>query len=79
MRLRVQSFISIVRQPVGWFDRETNSPGRLSTRLARDAPLVKAAVSFFEKTINEVYIFVFSHFFVYRQVTGSQLSLHVLL
>ena len=42
MRLRLQSYSGIVRQPLAWFDKETNSPGRLSTRLARDAPLVRA-------------------------------------
>ncbi|ODN00081.1 Multidrug resistance protein 1 [Orchesella cincta] len=43
MRLRLSSFIGVIRQPIGWFDKEVNRPSRLSTRLARDAPLVKAA------------------------------------
>nr|CAD7444165.1 unnamed protein product [Timema bartmani] len=43
LRLRLEAFANILRQPVGWFDLETSSPGRLITRLARDAPLVKSA------------------------------------
>ncbi|XP_063233028.1 ATP-dependent translocase ABCB1-like isoform X2 [Bacillus rossius redtenbacheri] len=43
LRLRLCAFANIIRQPVGWFDLETSSAGRLITRLARDAPLVKAA------------------------------------
>ncbi|XP_046390861.1 ATP-dependent translocase ABCB1-like isoform X2 [Ischnura elegans] len=43
MRLRLLAFINILRQPVGWFDMETYSAGKLITRLARDAPFVKAA------------------------------------
>jgi len=40
-RLRLQSYIAVVRQPMAWFDQDINSPGRITTRLARDAPLVK--------------------------------------
>ncbi len=36
------AFNSILKQPIGWFDLETSSSGYLITRLARDAPLVKA-------------------------------------
>ncbi|KAG8222222.1 hypothetical protein J437_LFUL001420 [Ladona fulva] len=43
MRLRLIAFMNILRQPVGWFDLESHSSGKLITRLARDAPLVKAA------------------------------------
>ncbi|OXA58154.1 Multidrug resistance protein 1 [Folsomia candida] len=35
--------LPIVRMPMSWFDKECNSPSRISTRLARDAPMVKAA------------------------------------
>ncbi|XP_065339675.1 ATP-dependent translocase ABCB1-like isoform X2 [Cloeon dipterum] len=43
VRLRLMAFTNILRQAVGWFDLEQNSAGRLVTRLARDAPLVKGA------------------------------------
>ncbi|XP_025418287.1 multidrug resistance protein 1-like [Sipha flava] len=43
MRMRVQAFENILRQPVYWFDLKSSSPGNLITRLARDAPLVKSA------------------------------------
>jgi ABC-type multidrug transport system fused ATPase/permease subunit len=43
MRLRLHSFANVVRQHIGWFDKPSNSPLRISTRLARDAPIVKAA------------------------------------
>jgi hypothetical protein len=41
-RLRVLAFSNILRQPVSWMDQEDNSPYKLCTRLARDAPLVKS-------------------------------------
>lgn len=41
-RVRLLVFENILRQPVGWFDLETSSPGILVNRLARNAPLVKA-------------------------------------
>ncbi|XP_071446041.1 ATP-dependent translocase ABCB1-like [Hetaerina americana] len=43
MRLRLAAFVNILRQPVGSFDTATYSVGKLITRLARDAPFVKAA------------------------------------
>ncbi|KAK7863891.1 hypothetical protein R5R35_007224 [Gryllus longicercus] len=43
MRLRLKAFQNILTQAVGWFDMETSAPGRLITRLARDAPLIKSA------------------------------------
>ncbi|KAK9501451.1 hypothetical protein O3M35_012171 [Rhynocoris fuscipes] len=42
-RLRALSFKNILRQEISWFDKEEYSVGRLITRLARDAPIVKAA------------------------------------
>lgn len=45
LRLRLLAFDNIVRQAVGWFDLEEHSSGRLITRLARDAPLIKAVNS----------------------------------
>jgi ABC-type multidrug transport system fused ATPase/permease subunit len=42
MRLRVLAFTNILRQAVGWFDDKESSPGCLTTKLARDAPVVKA-------------------------------------
>ncbi|VVC36193.1 Hypothetical protein CINCED_3A013935 [Cinara cedri] len=43
MRLRAMAFTNILRQAVGWFDNKDSSPGCLTTKLARDAPVVKAA------------------------------------
>lgn len=43
MRMRLLAFKNICYQAVGWFDLESSSAGRLINRLARDAPLVKAA------------------------------------
>ncbi|KAL5240368.1 hypothetical protein ACI65C_007778 [Semiaphis heraclei] len=43
MRLRSLAFTNILRQSVGWFDNKDSSPGCLTTKLARDAPIVKAA------------------------------------
>ena len=43
-RLRGATFQSILRQPVGWFDLKEHSTGRLTSRLASDAALVKATV-----------------------------------
>ncbi|XP_069683361.1 ATP-dependent translocase ABCB1-like isoform X3 [Periplaneta americana] len=42
-RLRVLAFSNILCQSVSWLDRDENSPHKLSTCLARDAPLVKSA------------------------------------
>ncbi|CAG0888376.1 unnamed protein product [Darwinula stevensoni] len=43
MRMRLLCFRSILYQDVGWFDDDRHSTGKLSTRLATDAPMVKAA------------------------------------
>ncbi|XP_050546689.1 ATP-dependent translocase ABCB1-like [Daktulosphaira vitifoliae] len=43
MRMRSIAFLNILRQSVGWFDNKDSSPGNLITKLARDAPVVKAA------------------------------------
>ncbi|XP_059477144.1 ATP-dependent translocase ABCB1-like isoform X2 [Neocloeon triangulifer] len=45
MRLRLMAFVNILRQSIGWFDLEQNSAGKLITRLARDAPLVKGVAT----------------------------------
>lgn len=42
MRMRAQAFENVLRQPVFWFDLKSASPGKLVTKLARDAPLVKS-------------------------------------
>lgn len=47
MRLRVLAFTNILRQAVGWFDDKDSSPGCLTTKLARDAPVVKAVRAIF--------------------------------
>lgn len=41
-RIRVECFANILRQQVGWFDLPENSPQRLTTRLASDAPAIKS-------------------------------------
>jgi ABC-type multidrug transport system fused ATPase/permease subunit len=41
-RLRVLAFSNILRQPISWMDQDDNSPYKLCTQLARDAPLVKS-------------------------------------
>lgn len=46
MRLRVKAFENILRQPVFWFDFKNSSPGYLTTRLARDAPIVKSVSTY---------------------------------
>lgn len=48
MRLRVMAFTNILRQAVGWFDNNDSSPGCLTTKLARDAPVVKAVSACFK-------------------------------
>ncbi|CAG0923234.1 unnamed protein product [Notodromas monacha] len=42
-RMRLLCFKNILRQNIAWFDEEKHSTGKLSTRLATDAPMVKAA------------------------------------
>ncbi|CAG0893263.1 unnamed protein product [Cyprideis torosa] len=44
-RMRLLSFKNILRQEVSWFDDEAHSTGKISTRLATDAPMVKAVAS----------------------------------
>ncbi|XP_050434282.1 ATP-dependent translocase ABCB1-like [Adelges cooleyi] len=43
MRMRVNAFENILRQPIFWFDLKSSAPGNLISRLARDAPIVKSA------------------------------------
>jgi ABC-type multidrug transport system fused ATPase/permease subunit len=42
-KLRAQAFEAILRQPAAFFDEPRNGVGRLTTRLATDAALVKGA------------------------------------
>ncbi|XP_075237871.1 ATP-dependent translocase ABCB1-like [Lycorma delicatula] len=42
-RIRLMAFQNILRQPVGWSDSDENSPGKLITKLARDAPMLRYA------------------------------------
>jgi ABC-type multidrug transport system fused ATPase/permease subunit len=46
-RLRILAFSNILHQPVSWMDQDDNSPHKLCTQLARDAPLVKSVCSQF--------------------------------
>ncbi|GBF96721.1 ABC transporter B family-like [Raphidocelis subcapitata] len=43
-RVRVLLFGAILRQDVGWFDRQENSSGRLATLLSTDAAYIRGAV-----------------------------------
>jgi len=42
MRLRIQAFKNVLRQPIFFFNLKSSSPDNIMTRLARDAPLVKS-------------------------------------
>jgi ATP-binding cassette subfamily B (MDR/TAP) protein 1 len=41
MRMRIISFASILRQEIGWFDREENKIGALVTQLSSDTSNLK--------------------------------------
>ncbi|KAL2644761.1 hypothetical protein R1flu_012348 [Riccia fluitans] len=43
-RLRLQSFEKILRQEVSWFDEDSNSSAKLSSRLLADAAAVKSVI-----------------------------------
>jgi ATP-binding cassette, subfamily B (MDR/TAP), member 1 len=45
VRVRKMFFRAIVYMEVGWFDKDTNTSGALSSRLSSDAPAVRGAVS----------------------------------
>ncbi|MFH4983932.1 hypothetical protein AB6A40_010641 [Gnathostoma spinigerum] len=44
MRMRLLSMKSLLRQDVSYFDDPRHTPGKLTTRLASDAPNVKSAI-----------------------------------
>ncbi|CAJ0932909.1 unnamed protein product, partial [Mesorhabditis belari] len=46
MRLRSKVFRNILRQDGAYFDHPSHSPGKISTRLASDAPNVKSAIDY---------------------------------
>ena len=46
MRMRVISFGSMLRQEIGWFDREENKLGALVTQLSSDTSSLKVKTSF---------------------------------
>ena len=77
MRLRLLSYTSIIRQPMGWFDKDSNSPGRLATRLARDAPIVKAVCTFyhFANALSPLRSEIeYENFVRYSQAAGHRLA-----
>jgi len=41
MRMRIISFVSMLRQEIGWFDKEENNLGALVTRLSSDTSSLK--------------------------------------
>ena len=45
LRVRKLLFGAILRQEVGWFDRESNNSGSLSSLLSNEAQYVKGAVA----------------------------------
>nr|ALE20477.1 P-glycoprotein [Tetranychus cinnabarinus] len=42
-RLRVSAYENVLRQDQSWHDQETHAPARISSKLARDAPMIRAA------------------------------------
>ncbi|CAB3398371.1 unnamed protein product [Caenorhabditis bovis] len=46
MRIRSKVFRNVLRQDATYFDMPTHSPGRITTRLATDAPNIKAAIDY---------------------------------
>ncbi len=42
VRTRALAFENTLKQPVGWFDLETSSPGIIANRLARNGPIIKS-------------------------------------
>jgi len=46
MRMRIQAFENVLRQPVFWFDLKSSSPSNIVTRLARDVPIVKSVSTY---------------------------------
>jgi ATP-binding cassette subfamily B (MDR/TAP) protein 1 len=47
MRMRIISFASILRQEIGWFDREENKIGALVTQLSSDTSNLKVTFTNF--------------------------------
>ena len=45
MRMRTISFASILRQEIGWFDKEENKTGALVTQLSSDTSNLKVLIS----------------------------------
>lgn len=41
LRIRLEAFQNILRQAAGWFDLDEHASGKLTTRLAREAPMIK--------------------------------------
>ncbi|KAK6115176.1 hypothetical protein DH2020_007445 [Rehmannia glutinosa] len=44
-RVRLQMFSAILSNEIGWFDKDENSTGSLSSKLATDATLVRSAIA----------------------------------
>ncbi|XP_055338409.1 ATP-dependent translocase ABCB1-like [Paramacrobiotus metropolitanus] len=45
-RLRIRTFENVLRQDMAYFDEERHTTGKLTTRLATDAPMVKGATGY---------------------------------
>jgi ABC-type multidrug transport system fused ATPase/permease subunit len=52
-RMRLIAFLAMLRQEIGWFDREENSVGALTTRLSADASALKVRIP--RETTNRHY------------------------
>ena len=55
VRIRRLTLESMLRQEIGWFDREENNTGTLTTRLATDASAVQGVSSMYH-CITEIHV-----------------------
>ena len=53
MRMRMAVFNNIMRQDVGYFDDPRHSTGKICTRLATDAPNIRAVSAFIGRIHND--------------------------
>uniref|UniRef100_A0A183AAI7 Multidrug resistance protein 1 n=1 Tax=Echinostoma caproni TaxID=27848 RepID=A0A183AAI7_9TREM len=63
-RLRDKMFRSMLQQEIGWFDRQENQPGVLTTRLATEASMVRTVSGFQLAIILEGLVLILSAFVI---------------
>ncbi|TGZ50017.1 hypothetical protein CRM22_010888, partial [Opisthorchis felineus] len=63
-RLRDKLFHAVVHQEIGWFDREENQPGVLTSRLATEATCVRNVSGFQFAMLLEAVILIGSAFVI---------------